>query len=309
MAQVVNTNYASLQAQNQLNQTNGGLKTSLARLSSGLRINSAKDDAAGLAVAERFTAQIRGFNQGSRNAADAISMTQTAEGAMGEMQNNVQRIRELAIQARNGTYSTSDRSALNTEVIQLKQELFRIANNTRFNDVNLFDDATNATAGTTIFQVGADNAVTDRISIQIGQFANTAADGGGSAGLRFQQLVGTTADGKVAAGVDNTAVDGIGGNILTAEAADAMITKADNLLDVINNQRANLGAIQNRFESVIRSADIASANMADSRSRIQDTDFASETANLTKMQILQQAGISVLSQANSMPQSALSLLG
>jgi len=307
MAQVVNTNYASLQAQNQLNQTNGGLKTSLARLSSGLRINSAKDDAAGLAVAERFTAQIRGFNQGSRNAADAISMTQTAEGAMGEMQNNVQRIRELAIQARNGTYSTSDRSALNTEVIQLKQELFRIANNTRFNDVNLFDDATNATAGTTIFQVGADNAVTDRISIQIGQFADTTA--GGSAGLRFRQLVGTAADGKVAAGVDAETVDGLGGNILTAEAADAMITKADNLLDVINNQRANLGAIQNRFESVIRSADIASANMADSRSRIQDTDFASETANLTKMQILQQAGISVLSQANSMPQSALSLLG
>jgi len=298
MAQVVNTNYSSLVAQNQLNKTNTGLATSLARLSSGLRINSAKDDAAGLAVAERFTAQIRGFNQGSRNAADAISMTQTAEGAMGEMQNNVQRIRELAIQARNGTYSASDRSALNTEVTQLKQELYRIANNTRFNDVNIFDN-TESDTGTTVFQVGADNAATDRISIAIGQFAKGAAATGAAAsvGVNFEALVGNQADGLA------------GATILTALSADGMITLADNLLDSINKQRANLGAIQNRFESVIRSADIASANMADSRSRIQDTDFAKETANLTKMQILQQAGISVLSQANSMPQSALSLLG
>lgn len=214
------------------------------------------------------------------------------------MSNNVQRIRELAIQARDGTYSESDRSALNVEVQQLKQEIFRIANNTRFNDVNIFGNELNAN-GRTVFQVGADNAVTDRISIEIGQFAAQATDTAGntSVAVNFRALIGTTADGTG------------GETVKTSLAADNMITLADNLLDSINDQRANLGAIQNRFESVIRNAGVASANMADSRSRIQDTDFASETANLTKMQILQQAGISVLSQANAMPQSALSLLG
>ncbi|MBF0265365.1 MAG: flagellin FliC [Gammaproteobacteria bacterium] len=277
MAQVVATNYSSLTAQNQLNKTNAGLTQSLARLSSGLRINSAKDDAAGLAISERFTAQVRGFNQGSRNAADAISMAQTAEGALSEMTSNVQRIRELAIQSSNGTYSAGDRSMLNKEVQQLNAELTRIAANTKFNELNIFNPTG---LSTTIFQVGANNGANDRISINIYKFSSDA------------ELTAVT-----------------GATVNTAADASAMVGNVDILLNRINDQRANLGAIQNRFESVIRSADTASANLADSRSRIRDTDFASETANLTKMQILQQAGISVLSQANSMPQSALSLLG
>jgi len=289
MAQVVATNFSSLNAQSQLNKTNYGLHTSLQRLSSGLRINSAKDDAAGLAVSERFTAQIRGFNQASRNAADAISMAQTAEGALGEMTSNVQRIRELAVQSRNGTYSSTDRAALNTEVTQLKAELVRIAQNTKFNEVNVFNGGTAAGNSTTVFQIGANNTANDRISIGIQQMAIDTD---------FKALAGST-----------TGADAGGGTVSTAAKADAMITLADNLLKTINTERANLGAVQNRFESVIRNADTVAGNLSDSRSRIRDTDFAAETANLTKMQILQQAGISVLSQANSMPQSALSLLG
>lgn len=278
MAQVVNTNFASLNAQNQLNKTNGGLATSLQRLSSGLRINSAKDDAAGLAISSRFTAQVRGFNQGSRNAADAISMAQTAEGALNEMSTNVQRIRELAVQSVNGTNTSTDREALQKEVSVLQSEITRIALGTEFNGLKILAGS----ATTLTFQVGAQNNTNNQVAISVKDMKNN----------------GTLAS-----------VTGTAYGVSTVAQAKSMIGTADALLTTINTERANLGAAQNRFESIIRSSDTTAANLSDSRSRIQDTDFAKETANLTKMQILQQAGISVLSQANAMPQAALSLLG
>lgn len=276
MAQVIQTNIPSLNAQRQLNNTNAGLETALQRLSSGLRINGAKDDAAGIAIAERFTSQIRGFNQGARNAADAISMVQTAEGAINEIVSNVQRIRELAVQSANATNSSTDRTALQVEVSQLKAEIVRVTN-TEFNGISVIGAQANSFA----FQVGADNASTDRVTVTT---ANV-----------------TTISGYTA--VTDT------GTIETTGGASAMITDSDTFLNALNSERANLGAVQNRFESIIRNADNTSENLSAARSRVQDADFAKETANLTKFQILQQAGISVLSQANSMPQSVLGLLG
>ncbi len=272
MAQVVNTNLMSLNAQRNLNKTQGSLQNALQRLSSGLRINSAKDDAAGLAISERFTAQIRGLNQGARNSADAISLAQTAEGALAEMTTTVQRIRELSIQARNATNNTGDRAALNTEVQQLSEELARVAS-TKFNGQAIL-----SAGGTSYtFQVGANAGDTIQITT-----LNIAAE---------------AAFGSVT-----------GGDITTAANASAMITRADNLLDLINTQRANLGAVQNRFESVIRNTQNTAENLSASRSRILDADFAAETAALSRAQILQQAGISMLAQANTAPQGVLSLL-
>ncbi|MFK5984457.1 MAG: flagellin [Pseudomonadota bacterium] len=277
MAQVISTNVASLSAQRQLNQTNNGLQSALQRLSSGLRINSAKDDAAGIAIASRFTSQIRGFNQGARNAQDAISLAQTAEGALNEITSNVQRIRELAVQSANGTNSSTDRAALQTEVSQLNAEITRVRGGTQFNGIEVIGTS----AGNFGFQVGANAGGNNRISIAT---QDVAAMGG------------------YASVVTNGGVD-------TAAKAEAMITSADAFLKSLNTERANLGAVQNRFDSVIRTNDITSENLSAARSRVQDADFAKETADLTKMQILQQAGVSVLSQANALPQSVLGLLG
>jgi len=276
MAQVVATNIHSLNAQRTLNGTNGMLQQSLERLSSGLRINSAKDDAAGIAIASRFQAQIRGYNQGARNAADAISLAQTAEGALNEIVANVQRIRELAVQSANGSNSSTDRTALQTEVSQLKQEITRVTN-TEFNGIKIIG----ASAQTFAFQVGPEAGAENVVSA-------------------VTQNI--TSIGGYAAVVTN-------GNIATVAGASTMIASADTFLQSLNTERANLGAIQNRFESIIRNAENASANLSASRSRVEDADFAQETAKLTKAQILQQAGISVLAQSNALPQSALSLLG
>ncbi|MCP3851061.1 MAG: flagellin FliC [Gammaproteobacteria bacterium] len=276
MAQVINSNIPSLNAQNQLNRTNNGLSLALERLSSGKRINSAKDDAAGIAIASRFTAQIRGYNQGTRNAADAISLTQTAEGAYDEISNNLQRIRELAVQSANATNSTSDRTALNTEVSQLQAEISRVKD-TEFNGVAVIgDDHTSFD-----FQVGPDAGGANQITV-------------------------TTKDTE-----SLTAYDSVISDITVSAASEAskMIAAVDTLLESINTERATLGAVQNRFESVIRNGENAATNLSASRSRIEDADFAQETANLTKFQILQQAGTSVLSQANALPQSVLGLLG
>ena len=273
MAQVVNTNIMSLNAQRNLNNTQSSMQTALQRLSSGLRINSAKDDAAGLAISERFTAQIRGLNQAARNSADAISLSQTAEGALGEMTLGVQRIRELAVQSSNATNSTGDRAAIDTEVQQIIAELGRVSG-TKFNGQAIMA----GDAGTFTFQVGADNG--DTIDV-------------------------TTA--TITAVTGYSAVTG--GDVLTATAAATMITNADSLLNSINNERANLGAVQNRFESVIRNTQNTSENLSAARSRIQDADFAAETAALTRSQILQQAGVSMLAQSNAVPQNVLSLLG
>ena len=276
MAQVINTNVPSLSAQNRLNRTNSGLSQALERLSSGKRINSAKDDAAGIAIASRFTAQIRGYNQGIRNASDAISLAQTAEGALDEISNNLQRIRELAVQSANATNSSTDRAALNTEVSQLKAEIARVTN-TQFNGIAVIGSGATSFA----FQVGPNNvASVDQIKVTTN---NTT-------GLSGYADVITN------------------GGVATVANANSMIGNVDTLLASVNTQRATLGAVQNRFDSVIRNSENAVENLSASRSRIEDADFAKETANLTKFQILQQAGTSVLSQANALPQSVLGLL-
>ncbi len=282
MAQVINTNVPSLSAQSNLNRTNSGLTQALERLSSGKRINSAKDDAAGIAIASRFTAQIRGYNQGTRNAADAISLAQTAEGAYDEISGNLQRIRELAVQSANATNSSTDRAALQTEVKQLQDEINRVAE-TKFNGKAIIGSS--ATAAGYVFQVGPDNTTNDKITVN----TTGLSDLGGYA--------------AVAGGVEGTV-----GTVSTAAKAQALIDNVDTFLQSVNTERATLGAVQNRFESVIRNGENSATNLAAARSRIEDADFAQETANLTKYQILQQAGTSVLAQANALPQSVLGLL-
>lgn len=272
MAQVVNTNIMSLTAQRNLNGTQSAMQTALQRLSSGMRINSAKDDAAGLAISERFTAQIRGLNQASRNASDAISLSQTAEGSLQEITTNVQRIRELAVQSANASNSTSDRSALNIEVTQLKSEIVRIIGS-KFNGKAIIG----ASATTFNFQVGADK--------------------GDTIGITTTNLSTNTT---------RTAISNLG--VSSVASAASMITKADAFLSTLNNERAKLGAIQSRFDSVIRNVQNMSENLTAARSRIKDADFAAETSALTRAQILSQAGTAMLSQANSVPQNVLSLL-
>lgn len=272
MAQVINTNIASLNTQRALTSSQGSLQTSLQRLSSGLRINSAKDDAAGLAITERFTAQIRGLNQGTRNANDAISLAQTAEGALQEITTAVQRMRELAVQAVNATNSQADRTSLQQEVSQLQSEITRVAG-TKFNGTAVV--GVSATSFT--FQVGA------------------------NAGDTIQVTTSNVLSGTSVAVV-------LAGTVSTAASASDMLTAVDNYLNSVNSLRATLGAVQNRFEAVVRNGQNVAENLTASRSRIQDADFAMETASLTRAQILQQAGISMLSQANSLPQNVLSLL-
>jgi flagellin len=464
MAQVISTNIASLNAQRNLNKSQSAMSTSLQRLSSGMRINSAKDDAAGLAISERFTAQIRGLNQAVRNSNDGISLAQTAEGALGEVTTNLQRVRELAVQSANATNSASDRAAMQQEVSQLVAEIDRVAGQTNFNGVKLLDGSFSAQA----FQVGAnvgetisvssitnatkaglglDNgtasatsmavtgtalaagdisingtdvgaaagtakaiaaaidatsttvSATATTSVNMGAFTNdagaangsvytldvqgvaisrTAAGGTGilaadldtalgtqaanltSAGISYtgtfaggnltftdadgdnivvdQTQTGTTATtataegtkrgtvsitstgedlviagsagGLTAAGLSagTTASTGNTLDVSTVDGANAVITAVDAALNTVNGSRATLGAVQNRFESVVNSLNTSSESLSAARSRIQDTDFAAETANLTKSQILQQAGTAMLSQANSLPQNVLSLL-
>jgi len=273
MSQVVNTNVASLNTQRALNRSQGTLQTSLQRLSSGLRINSAKDDAAGLAISERFTTQIRGLTQGVRNSNDGISLAQTAEGALQEITTALQRIREIAVQSVNATNSASDRASLQEEVTQLQAEITRVTG-TKFNGTAVVG----ASATSFIFQVGANQG--DTITI-------------------------TTTNVTSASGYTDVVVSG---TVTTASAAASLISSVDTFLNAVNSQRATLGAIQNRFEGVVRNGENIIENLTASRSRIQDADFAVETSNLTRAQILQQAGISMLAQANAVSQNVLALL-
>lgn len=279
MALVINSNIMSLNAQRNVSQTNNQLATSLQRLSSGLRINSAKDDAAGLFTVERMTADIRGLNQAARNAADGISLSQTAEAALGQLSDNLQRIRELAVQAANGT--VEDRTGLQTEIDLLSAEIVRTVDAASFNGVLLLDGSAGADLE---FQVGQD--ATDQISI-------AAAD------LDISAIIAYTTGFDITSGA--TSAD-------DANLAQAALTVVDGDIDAVSSLRATFGATQNRFEAVISSVQSYSENLSASRSRIQDADFAAETANLTKVQIMQQAGIAMLSQANSAPQNVLSLL-
>src|SRR6056297_130243 len=382
MAQSINTNVASLNAQRNLSQSQGLLNTSLERLSTGLRINSAKDDAAGLAISERFTTQIRGLNQAVRNASDGISLAQTSESALGELTNNLQRIRELAVQSANASNSASDRAALNAEVAERIAEVDRIAKQTNFNGLKVLDGS----FGSATFQVGANVGETISVSLSTDVTAEAIGNVNTDAGTGYDTSDATAAGGDVTITIEDTAATpntlgtaviaagssaqegadainqanisgvsafvndagelqiladqdvtvreastgtntaGFGTAVTTAEeaagatasiaaadistvaGANFAIARVDSALTDVNGLRANLGAIQNRFESTITNLQTVSENLSASRGRILDADFAAETANLTKAQVLQQAGVAVLAQANAQPQLALSLL-
>jgi flagellin len=317
MALTINTNVASLNAQRNLGQSQGALSKSMQRLSSGLRINSAKDDAAGLAISDRMTAQIRGLNQAVRNANDGISMAQTAEGALQETTNILQRMRELAVQSSNGTNTSQDRASLDDEVQQLVNEINRIAGSTAFNGQNLLDGTFASGAANAIFQVGADAGGNNVIQINIGA-ADASALGiaGGVTNTTTNvtsNVTGSLGSGTVSVGstvsASVTAVTAAAVNVNTYSAAQAAITSIDSAIDTVDQIRGGLGAIQNRFESTIANLSNVSENLTAARSRILDADIAQETSAMTKNNILQQAGVSILAQANQSPQLALSLLG
>ena len=382
MSSVINTNVNSLNAQRNLSTSQASLQTSLQRLSSGLRINSAKDDAAGLAISQRFTAQINGSDQAARNANDGISLAQTAEGSLSATTDNLQRIRQLAVQAANATNSTSDRAALQTEVAQLKSEIDRVGNSASFNGVKLLDGS-NASF---VFQVGANTSSNDTISVSglptatvagLGSVTSASTQSTAISGLTTGALdnstnvlningtsigalaaVGTSQQ-RAAQVVDainkiatttgvNAYIDSTAGTINLTSASAINITKTgttagltgfttatqaastttglttldvssfsgaqlaiqqiDSALDQVNGARATLGAVQSRFTSVVTNLQTSNENLSASRSRIQDADFAAETANLTRAQILQQAGTAILAQANSVPNNVLTLL-
>ncbi|WP_293780338.1 flagellin [uncultured Oxalicibacterium sp.] len=397
MASVINTNIPSLNAQRNVTTSQTSLNTSIQRLSSGLRINSAKDDAAGLAISQRFTTQINGLNQAVRNANDGISLAQTAEGAMTEIGNNLQRIRELSVQSANATNSSTDRAALDSEVQQLSAEIDRVSRQTNFNGTKLLDGSFTGA----LFQVGADSgqtiginsivnagtaslgsakfaadvtsagvsgtatasgtitgmsmvfnnaagtsktvtigdinvangdtaetvnnklvaAINDKLdqtgfyasvsgttikleSLKAGQdFTSLSAGSGTPAGLTAMTAFGTASAASGATAVTLSSLD-----ISTFQGAQKALDIVDKALTSVNSSRADMGAIQNRFSSTIANLQTSSENLSASRSRILDTDFAAETANLTRGQILQQAGTAMLAQANSLPNSVLSLL-
>lgn len=288
---VVNTNVMSLNAQRNLYTNQASLATSIQRLSSGLRVNSAKDDAAGLAIAERMNAQVRGMNVAIRNANDGISLAQTAEGALGKIGDSLQRMRELAVQSANATNSSSDRTNLDNEFSQLQSEISRVVGGTTFNGTSLFTGSTSFA-----FQVGAGTTANDTVSVSRNQLS------GGTAGTSGALVSGDTAD-KVLA-----TITGVSDISASASAATNAIKDIDVALDKVNSERATYGAAQNRFESVISNLQISSENVTAARSRIMDADFAKETAELTRTQILTQAGTAMLAQANQAPQSVLSLL-
>ena len=275
------SNIASLIAQNNLSNTQNSLQTSLQRLSSGLRINSAKDDAAGLYTAELMSSSIRGNNQAIRNANDGTSLAQTAEGALAQIANNLQRIREIAVQSANGT--VQDRTGLQAETDQLTQEISRITQTSTYTGVSLF-----TTGASVNFQVGSDGAANNQVSV-----ATTALNVSGSGGL-YTYATSLTATGTVL--------------VNTAATASAAIANMDTDIAKVAQQRATYGAVQNRFAAVVANLTNYVQNLTAARSRITDTDFAAETANLTRMQVLQQAGTAMLSQANALPQSVLALL-
>jgi len=385
MAQVINTNTMSLNAQRNLSTSGASLATTIQRLSSGLRINSAKDDAAGLAISERFSTQIRGLDVAVRNANDGISLAQVAEGSLTEIGNNLQRIRELSVQSANATNSSSDRAALNAEVKQLSAEIDRVAKQSEFNGTKLLD----GTFSSQLFQVGANagqaiaiDKVVDAKAASLGnvKFAadvtsaaigNAGADGSitgmtlngvtidtveyknGAAGADIAKALSTAINAKMGETGVYATVGGAGNNEVTlasvkagkdltiagtpansgftagqsvtaaatatatvissldissVKGAQQALDVVDEALKSVNSARADLGAVQNRFTSVVANLQTSSENLAASRSRIRDTDFAKETAELTRTQILQQAGTAMLAQANQVPQNVMSLL-
>lgn len=294
MALYVNSNNSSLYAQRQLMKSGKELDTSFQRLSSGFRINSAADDAAGLQISNRLSSQINGLNQAVRNANDGISLAQTAEGAMDETTNMLQRMRTLSTQAANGSNTDSDRQALQQEISQLATEINRIASTTTFGGQNLLNGTYTGT-----FQVGADANQTISFSMSA-MGANNSID--------VSSVGGFTLSG-IATGAATTVISASTASVSTVANAQSMIAILDSMISAVDTKRAELGAVQNRFSSTIRNLSNIAENVSAARSRIRDTDFAQETAALTSNQILQQASTTILAQANQRPQSALSLLG
>jgi flagellin len=276
----INTNIASMNAQRNLSTSQSSLSTSMQRLSSGLRVNSAKDDAAGLAIAERMGAQVRGMNVAIRNANDGISMAQTADGALAQVSNSLQRMRELAVQSRNATNSSSDKDSLNKEFAQLQSEITRVVGGTTFNGKHILG----SDAGSLDFQIGANTTTDDRITVGTSDLTSDT---------KITDVTGTSASiGASASGSD----------------IDTVIQNIDSALDDVNDWRATFGATQSRFDSVISNLQSGVENQSAARSRIMDADFASETANMSRAQVLQQAGTAMIAQANQLPQQVLSLL-
>ncbi len=286
MPQTINTNLVSLNAQRNLSASQMSLSTAMQRLSSGLRVNSAKDDAAGLSIAERMHSQVRGMNVAMRNANDGISLSQVAEGALGKVGDLFQRMRELAVQSANGTNSDADRLSLNDEFVQLAQEATRTLGGTQFNGQNILASTADST-----FQIGA-NATTDIDQITIAAFDWTSK-------TALTAVIGNSI--------------GTGTNTPTTQVTDmstaqAAIASIDTAITAVNSQRATFGAVQNRFDNVVATLMVSSENQSAARSRIMDADYAMETANLSRAQILQQAGNAMIAQANQLPQQVLALL-
>jgi flagellin len=284
MAQVINTNVMSLNSQRVLMNSQSSMATSLERLSSGLRINRAKDDAAGLAIAQRFTSQIRGLEQANRNANDGISLLQTAEGALDEVANMLQRMRELGVQAVNGTVSNADKNSLQDEFAELVREIGRVMDSTEFNGTNLL-----GTNGALTMQVGFKAGASYQITVSTTNLKTATAVGGSGVASVLNM---------------SAAASGIG----SGGAGSAVIAVLDNAINAISARRADFGAKQNRLEATVRNNANVIENQSAARSRVMDADFAAETANLTRSQILQQAGTAMLAQANQLPQNVLSLL-
>ena len=280
MPQTINTNLNSLNAQRNLNSSQMSLSVSMQRLSSGLRVNSAKDDAAGLAIAERMNAQVRGMNVAIRNANDGISLAQTAEGALGKVSDSLQRMRELAVQSRNATNSSSDKDSLDKEFAQLSGEIQRVLGATTFNGKAMLASG----AGALDFQIGANTTADDLISITT---ANMLTDASITAVTGSTVSIGSTA---------------------TTSTLGSVIDNIDAALDKVNSERAVYGATQSRFDAIISNLQVSAENQTAARSRIMDADFAAETANLSRSQILQQAGNAMVAQANQLPQQVLKLL-
>ena len=328
MALYVNTNVSSINAQRKLANSTLALNTSYQRLSSGLRINSSKDDAAGLQISDRLTAQINGLNQGNRNANDGIALAQTIEGALDEQTNMLQRIRTLAVQAANGTNTEKDRKALQEEVTSLSHEITRIAKKSTFAGALILDGAgdnsltrkvavgaagANTFKGQYFFQVGANSM--DEITMDTRGFkisnalsamsANKWQVGGQDIGTNYSKA-GVICKEQ---GANNAVYSNARFSVSTASMAQITLANIDKFIEYVDSNRAELGAIQNRMESTIRNQSSIAENESDARSRIRDTDFASETAALTQNQIIQQASQTILSQANQRPTVALSLLG
>ncbi len=286
MPQIINTNIISLNAQRNINGSQASLATSMQRLSSGLRVNSAKDDAAGLAIAERMSALMRGMSVAARNANDGISLAQTAEGTLGKVSDSLQRMRELSVQAANATNANSDKDSLDKEFGELAKEIQRVLGGTTFNGQHVLG----SNAGTLSFQIGANTTSNDTITLTT---TDMTADSSVIA------VAGTDNAGTGRALIDSTANTG---------AIQGVITNIDAALDTVNAQRAVLGASQSRFDAVVSNLQSSIENQTSARSRIVDTDFAAETARLSRAQILQQAGNAMVAQANQLPQQVLQLL-